>query len=125
MSNGLGMTWTKDDYKNILEKAGAADSLVKKVGKAISEAKDAHAEYIRTEYWTEERKQEKHENMQGNQNRKGTTTSAVRRSNISMGLLGNTTNGHGNKPAGTHEHHIIPRSLHGHLTLKDNLIEGA
>jgi hypothetical protein len=121
MSNGLGMTWTKDDYKNILEKARAADSLVKKVGKAISEAKDAHSEYIRTEYWTEECKQEKHDNMQGNQNRKGTTTSAAGRSHISMGLLGNT-NGHGNKPAGTHEHHIISRSLLGHLMHKGNLI---
>jgi hypothetical protein len=77
---------------------------------------------MQTEYWTEEREQEKHKNMEGNQDRKFTTTSAVGRSNINMGLLGNT-NGHGNKPAGTHEHHIIPWSLQGQLTRKDNLID--
>jgi hypothetical protein len=111
----------KNDYKNILEKVGLPDSLVKKVGKVISEGNDALAKYMRTEYWTEERKQEKYEDMQGNQNRKGTTTSSVGRSNISMRLLGNA-NGHGNKPAGIHEHQIIPRSLQGHLRRKDNSI---
>jgi hypothetical protein len=97
MSDGLGTTWTKDDYnKNILQKAGVADSLVKTIGKTISEANNAHAEYMCTEYWTEERQQERRENMLGDQTGKGTTVSAAGRSKISMGLLGNT-NGRGNE----------------------------
>jgi hypothetical protein len=47
MASGCGMKWTKDNYKKVLEKARAADPLVKKVGKAISESNAGHGEFMK------------------------------------------------------------------------------